>query len=205
MHYSMFFVGVDLGQRRDHSAIALVERPVLRETRFDVRGLERVPLGTPYPKVVERIWEIANGPQVRGRCAVTVDGTGVGGPVMDMMRGARMGCEICEVTITGGERAHQARSGGGPQRWTVPKRDLISGVQVMLEKGQLRIAKRMRQSGALVKELLDVRATAKENGRVRIGAEACGEHDDLVIAVALACWRAGRPTNGYGGGRLTGM
>ena len=29
-------------------------------------------------------------------------------------------------------------------------------------------------------------------GRVRMGAEGCGEHDDPVIALALACWRARR-------------
>ena len=39
-------------------------------------------------------------------------------------------------------------------------------------------------------------------GRVRIGADGCGEHDDLVIALALACWRAKRKENGERGQRL---
>ena len=29
-------------------------------------------------------------------------------------------------------------------------------------------------------------------GRVRVGTEAFGEHDDLVMAVALAVWKAKR-------------
>jgi hypothetical protein len=201
----VFYVGLDLGQRQDHTAIALVERTGLerggRGLKLGVRGVERVPLGTPYPKVVERAWEIVNDADVRGRCCLVVDGTGVGAPVMDMLRAARLGCEICEVTITGGERAQQGFV-GGRERWSVPKRDLISGVQVLLERGDLRIARRCQEAGALVKELMDVRATTKQNGRVRMGADACGEHDDLVIAVALACWRAGRGQVGLRSGRL---
>src|SRR5271170_6653928 len=111
----MFYVGLDLGQRQDHSAMALVERAG-RDMRLGVRGVERVPLGTPYPKVVERVRDIVSGSDVRGRCCLVVDGRGVGAPVVDMLRVARLGCEICEVTITGGERAqHVQRS--GTERW----------------------------------------------------------------------------------------
>ena len=42
-------------------------------------------------------------------------------------------------------------------------------------------------------------------GRLRIGADGSGEHDDLAIALALACWRARRPMNGYGRHRLPGI
>lgn len=199
----LYYVGLDLGQRQDHSAIAVVERAG-REMVLGVRGVERVPLGTPYPKVVERVWEVVNGPDVRGRCRLVVDGTGVGAPVVDMLRSARLGCELCEVTITSGARAQKTFS-GGHERWSVPKRDLIAGVQLLLEKRSLRIAKRMHEAGSLVRELMDVRATTKANGRVRIGADACGDHDDLVIAVALACWRAGRGEAGFGAGRLPGI
>jgi hypothetical protein len=37
---------------------------------------------------------------------------------------------------------------------------------------------------------------------VRIGADGYGEHDDLVIALALAVWRAKRRENGFGSQRL---
>ena len=43
---------------------------------------------------------------------------------------------------------------------------------------------------------------------VRPGADGCGEHDDLVIALALACWRAGRAEKkriGYVNQRLPGI
>jgi hypothetical protein len=49
-----------------------------------------------------------------------------------------------------------------------------------------------------------VRKTPRENGRDRVGAERAGEHDDLVIALALACWKARRPVkfNSFGKVRI---
>jgi hypothetical protein len=196
----MFYVGLDLGQSRDHSAIAVVER---REALL-VRHVERVTLGTSYPRVVSRVRDILRGGELRGRCSLTVDGTGVGAPVVEMLRGAQIGCEISAVTITGGERAHSIQGAGG-EAWSVPKQDLIAGVQVLLERGELKIARKMRDTGPLVRELLDIRVSQGRGGRMRLGADRSGEHDDLVIALALACWRAGRKQLAFGSRRLPGI
>ena len=102
------------------------------------------------------------------------------------------------MTITGGEQAH-----GRGEEWNVPKRDLIAGVQVLLEEGQLRIRRKLREAWALVRELTDIRLSPKASGRVGMGAEGYGEHDDLAMAVALACWRGRqRMEIGYGTRRL---
>ena len=67
-----YFLGLDLGQRRDPAALALVERAEVlleldrvtyerrRALRFRVSFLERVRLGTPYPNVVDRAPEVAD-------------------------------------------------------------------------------------------------------------------------------------------------
>jgi hypothetical protein len=193
----MFYVGLDLGKTHDPSAIAVVEK---MPNHIRVRHLERVTLGTPYPGVVERVRGITWNRQLAGNCALAVDGTGVGAPVVDMLRGARLGCDIAAVTITGGERQHQKGS-----VWSVPKRDLLAVVQLMLERGELKIAKGLRELGPLMRELSDVRSMAGVGGRVRLGADGFGEHDDLVIALALACWRAKRGQIGFGTGRLPGI
>jgi hypothetical protein len=201
----MFYIGLDLGQKQDHTAIAVVERREADE--LQLRHIERVALGTPYPKVVERVRWITEHADLAGQCALAVDATGVGTPVVDMLWAAGLGCEISAVTITGGERERHA----GSQRdaaWSVPKRDLIARVQVLIEQGELKIARGMRGAGPLVKELANVRMTARESGRIRLGADGAGEHDDLVIALALACWRAGRKAEmriGFRGRRLTGI
>ena len=46
---------------------------------------------------------------------------------------------------------------------------------------------------ALTRELMDVKVVRGLAGRVRVGADGPREHDDLVIALALACWGAQRP------------
>jgi hypothetical protein len=96
------------------------------------------------------------------------------------------------VTITGGEQQRNNSGKGNGAAWSVPKRDLLALVQVLLERKELRLAKGLRELGSLVRELTDVRSTMRASGRERLGADGCGEHDDLVIALALACWRARR-------------
>src|SRR5579863_729344 len=107
----MFYLGLDLGKKHDHTAIVIVEKC---GDKLLVRHLERVALGTPYTGVVVRVQEIVDR---IGQCAV-VDGTGVGEPVVEALRRAGLGCEITAVTITGGER--QSRGGA---ICSVPKQD----------------------------------------------------------------------------------
>jgi hypothetical protein len=188
-----YCVGLDLGKRRDYSAIVVAERresyPGSVHAKFAglwVRHVERLALGTPYPRVVERVREIVNADEIRYSRSLTVDATGVGAAVVDQLKTAGLGCEITAVTITGGERA-QSHAGG----WNIPKQDLIAGVQVLLQRGELKIAKEMKGARMLKRELMDVQARM-HGGTVRLGAEGAGQHDDLVIALALACWKAGR-------------
>lgn len=192
---SNFLIGLDLGQKGDFTALAVVEphrqfdgvdaatyQP--RRTQWlDVRHLERIPLGTSYPDVVEHVRALVASPELRGRSTLVVDATGVGAPVLDLLRRARLECRLIGVTITGGER-----QASGPDGWRVPKRDLISGLQIRLESGEVRMSKAVRMGPTLVKELMDMRVNLTEHGHETYAATRSGSHDDLVLAVALACW-----------------
>jgi hypothetical protein len=103
-----------LGKRQDHTAIA----------------------------VVERVRYMVSHQNLRGRCVMAVDATGVGEPVVDMLRSGQLGCEVSAANITGEER--ETRSGNG-------------------------------------------------------------QHDDLAMALALACRRAKRTQIGFGTRRLPGI
>jgi len=82
----VFFVGLDLGQKRDHTALVVVEkienRRAFMGTEFErlvVRYVERMALGMPYPQVVARVREIVRCDELyHGRSTVRVDATGVG-------------------------------------------------------------------------------------------------------------------------------
>ena len=107
-----------------------------------VRHLERMALGTPYMEVVRRVAEVMGRPAMAREQRLVVDATGVGMPVVEMLGAARMRCTVMPVLITGGFGEH---SDG--RVWHVPKVDLLSGLQGLLERGELRIARRMREAG----------------------------------------------------------
>ena len=89
------------------------------------------------------------------------------------------------VTITAG-RATTFSDG----IWHVPKRDLLRPLVTSLEGDRLRIASRIPDAAALQRELRAFQRTLGGGGHVKF--EGKGEHDDLVIAVALALWWAKR-------------
>jgi hypothetical protein len=116
---------------------------------------------------------------------------------MDLLRAAKVRANVTAVTITGGDRAHS----NGAGQWHVPKRELLTGLEALLECGELRIAAKLREAGRLVKEFEGIQMEARVNGRWKME----GEQDDLVLALSLACWRAKRPQNGFGSRRLPGI
>ena len=133
-----------------------------------------------------------------GQSRLVVDATGLGAPVVEMLQGAGLGSRLTAVTITGGEEAH-----GSGEKWSVPKRDLLTGVEVLLETGDLVISSHLRDAEVLVRELEGMRL-ASVAGHGKLLAEGAG-HDDLALALALACWRAKRARNGFGTVRLPGI
>ena len=183
-----FVMGVDLGKLTDYSAITVVERipesrgidPYSREMLFRlrnvVRHLERVRLGTSYPRVMERVRELARDVAMAGRLTVVVDGSGVGEPVLDVLRELGVDGELVGVTITGGEKV--AAAGGG--RWLVPKKEVVVGLQGMVVRRELEVCSDLRMREDLVEELVGMGRSLRAEG---------GGHDDLVMAVGLAAWR----------------
>ncbi len=159
-------------------------------------------MGTSYPvQVVERVrTAVVRRGAVAGNCTLVMDATGVGAAVLDLLRGADLGCGIMPVILTAGERE---RYDGGA--WRVPKRDLITGLRVMLEKGELKLSRRVAGADALARELGSMARRTSSGGRVSFGAWKVGEHDDLVIATALGCWRARRKSGGIWGTRSLGL
>lgn len=204
-----YFIGVDLGQRQDFTAIAVVAKteeprrernPVTWEwesdTRFHLRHMRRLPLGMAYPDMVAEVCRMVAPLVKAGECTLVVDATGVGAPVVDLFRRSGLGCPIVPVQITGGDR--ESQEGG---MWRVPKRDLIIGLQVMFQEQRLQISGRLAEGPALLRELMQMRVNISHSGHDSYGSWREGAHDDLVLAVALACWRAKRELPGIWGTR----
>jgi len=182
-----FYVGLDLGQSRDYTALCVAEKVPPEgadDYELHVRHLERF-REVLYPDVAERVRRLMDAPELKGKAALAVDATGVGAAVVDMLR--RSGLTFDAVTITGGDTEIQS----GYDSYRVPKRDLVGNLQVLLQSGRLKIARSLEHAETLRAELLNFRvkinvATAHDSYE----AWREGDHDDLVLATALAAWKA---------------
>src|SRR5918998_2215958 len=202
-----FYVGLDLGQAADYTALAVVQDGKKRnqegklEKFLHLRHLERYPLRTLYPDIAEGVAALMGAPELspdefegvrikRTRPELVVDQTGVGPAVTDLLK--KRGVRFRAVTITGG---NQIIYGGGS--WHVPKRDLVGALEVAFHTGELQTAEDMQLWPELKKELLNFRRkinlkTSHDSYEHWRG----GDHDDLVLACALACWWARRAVRG---------
>jgi|ERR1019366_1557139 hypothetical protein len=174
-------VGLDLGQASDFTAVAILES-LPAERVWAVRNLDRFPLHTPYTVIVEQIRLLMKAWPLRDRAHLVVDGTGVGRPVLDLLRRAGLGRRLVSVTIHGGDKV---TVGGG---YGVPKRDIVSTLQLLLQQGRLKIAAGLHDAKALFTELASFGVRISDSGHDTYGAGRANEHDDLVNAVGLACW-----------------
>jgi len=204
-----YWIGADIGQANDPTAIAVLEQrfPPRPESTEPIRGdgsaqrraatvpeppvyivryLERVRLNTSYPAVVARITQMLRDPQLDKPVKLVVDGTGVGRPIVDMLREAQL--EPLAISIHGGDTVTHE---GGYTR--VPKRDLVGIVRKLLDCERLKVVDRLPDAPTLRLEL--------QNFKIKINPETAhdsysawreGMHDDLVLAVAVAAWAAER-------------
>ena len=202
-----FTLAADIGQSHDYSAFVILESHLparhptgsRRQWRHDVRHVERV-RDLPYPRVIDRIRNLRErldaerGQRLRSiPTRVVIDATGVGKPILDALQDARVP-DVTGVIITAGD---SVTPGVGVTR--VPKRVLVTGLQLALQQDRLRVADALPFASVLRHELRGFRVAQTSTGHERFGNDVASwreaEHDDLVLAVALGVWRAeaGRP------------
>jgi hypothetical protein len=145
-----FLLGLDLGQTRDFTALAVLERhsPTQAGAKpgYALRHLRRFPLGTAYTKIVPAVAFLRRNEPLR-QAPLVVDQTGVGRAVVDMLRQTANG--VIAVAITGGHAVTRAEDGS----YHVPKKELITALQVVMQGRRLQIARSLPDAAALVREL----------------------------------------------------
>jgi hypothetical protein len=183
-----FAIGLDLAQVRDYSALAIVERVRTPATdhstgasEYHVRYLSRFELGTPYTEIVEETSELLNSRELRGYTRLVLDRTGVGAPVADMFLHA--GLHPFPICFTGGNR--ETTKG---RTFCVPRNYFVSVLQILLQAGRLKISNALPVAPVLEQELLrfSLRHRAADEDLSEGWRE--NDHDDLVFAVAMACY-----------------
>ncbi len=178
-----YFLGLDLGRKQDHSALVIIERSQrAMNTRYidaytkweeflSVRYAKQWKLGTAYGDVAKEAATIYKKVEALGRSVLVFDQTGVGDAVYEMIREHLRGASVEGVVIT-----------------QELKRDLYAALETNLEQGKLKIPEDCYSSRELKQELLTVEIRRVGYG-YKYGAFEKDAHDDLVMALALACWR----------------
>lgn len=99
------YCGLDLGQASDYTALAMAERilpPNERDNaQYHFGHVERLKLGTSYPDVVTHVTTLVNRARLKGEVTLVLDYTGVGRPVADMFRKARLSRQLWAISIAG--------------------------------------------------------------------------------------------------------
>ena len=180
----LYVVGLDLGQTSDYSALCIAERTEKDcLASYAVRHLHRYPLRTAYTAIGSQLQEMLAKPPLPDS-TLAVDQTGVGRAVVDILHGLNLPASIVPVTITAGHKTTREDDG-----WHVPKKELVGVVQVLLQSGRLVFADKMKLAAVAKRELEMFRTKVSvETGHESFEAWRERDHDDIVLAVALACW-----------------
>lgn len=155
-----------------------------REWHHTVRFLERLPLGTSYPDVARRLAALAASVAERSgqRPCLYVDATGVGKPVVDVLRDHKVNALLGAVYFTYGDRRIEEHS----HQVTPGKAWLVSRLQALFQSERLHLPRHHPEAETMTRELLDHEIRVDKNANDTYGAFKVGSHDDLVTALGLA-------------------
>jgi hypothetical protein len=191
----MWYFGLDLGQRFDHSALAALHLrwtpqgrcPVTFEYQFEphleIRFLKRFPIGITYEKLYELLKEAFQhfDPTLPWRAKhLIIDAGGPGPPLVDRLRRhLSESVRIKPVIITGGKGANSL-SGGYTG---VPRRTIVSNLQLLMGARTIKCDPKLDSWPILKAELLELSGATTH-------PEDYKSHDDVAMATGLAAWSA---------------
>lgn len=171
----LFSIGVDIGQKVDHSAICLIE---IVENKVIVRALVKFNLGTPWNLLMDAVIDLAKSIMEKGDIySFNVDATGVGAVPAQMIQEKLPDFRVDSFIFT-----------------NKSKRELVGKVKILHALGRLKFAMRKgdeiynRTIHELIVEMkqLQARVIRDDITNPEIEVFRTGSHDDLFTALALA-------------------
>ncbi|MBO0888421.1 hypothetical protein J2P12_04905 [Candidatus Bathyarchaeota archaeon] len=172
-----YVAGVDLGQKQDHSAIAVVDK---RDKEFDLVFLKQFALGTEYGSVLGYL-KLLN-EKLHDLRRIMIDQTGVGETFMSM-------------TINSGLKNARGIMLSQPK-----KQDVMTFLKHCMEDGRVHIP----YDREFINELNVERFELEQTGRLKY-SHPPGTHDDRLWAFALAVYYARLEPTEYHSVVITGQ
>ncbi len=181
-----WFLGLDLGLRRDPTALAVIRRQTRPTGERDpftwafkmetVTGLHRIqpfPLQTPYAEISSILRGILTELPKSSSKVLAVDATGAGDPVVELLKSARLDARLVPIVITAGHSV-----GHLPHADSIPRHTLLNNLRRMIEVKLFSIPSTLPHLDALTRELTS------------LGNPNSTTHDDLAFSLALSAWLA---------------
>lgn len=192
-------VGVDIGKQQDFTALIVTEEVRRMDIpHYLVRSIERLPLGTPYPAVVDRVAKIMDALETRSRrhpprgasknwrlfdTELVIDATGVGLAVADLIKERGLYPKVALFTGSDKLTSHPSNVIHVGKGW------MVSRLQVLLQARRLKLPMG-HETELLIKELQAYEVSISQSGHASFNARS-GSHDDLVIALGLSVGTGG--------------
>ncbi len=190
-------LGCDLGKIRDYTALCAIEKVLqysnemgnnspVGEPEYRLKYLERFPLNTDYDQQVDYTQLIFNDAVSRYNekhtsINLVIDATGPGLPMLDHFKKAIPSCK--GVYITAGSQVNREGS-----VFFVPKKDLVTNLQIIMQGRRLKFGKGIPEAEILKTELQNFSYKTTEAGNTTFEHWRERDHDDCVLAVAIALW-----------------
>jgi hypothetical protein len=202
----MLSLGVDFGQSRDATVIIAVEsyrlepdindviaattpREALRgrfkgraETHYTLVHIEKLPRGTSFPQQAAMIVRTAMALGDEEKPRLLVDETGLGKPMLDLLR------RDCPFPVRGaviGSGNEVTRRG---RDLTIPKQELVSNLEAVLSTRRLHSVPDLPYASELDEQLRAFSYELSDSGRPKFAGRK--SHDDFVSALMLALFGA---------------
>lgn len=207
-------LGCDLGKIRDYTALAAIEKVqqhasefgnhgTVGEPQYRLKYLERFPLNTDYDQQVEYtkvIYDNAKQMYEERQTSINLvlDATGPGLPMLDHFKKAIPSCR--GVYITSGSQVN--REGAV---YYVPKKDLVTNLQIIMQGRRLKFGKNIPEAEVLKTELMNFSYKITDAGNTTFEHWRERDHDDCVLAVAIALWYMNKNKKFTVGARLPGV
>jgi len=185
-----YLIGLSIGQGPQPTGMAILERTKAQRegarARYVCCYLERIPPHTTYPVLVERLEKILARPPLSRSPLLVEAGTSVH-TVVRYLRQNRLNARI---------HPFEVMASGKPSKFDgvqkVSKGDLIETARQVIQDGRLAFDKMSARSTTPRPHIILQALSSYSFNRTAAANEAFasrdGEYDDLVLAVALACW-----------------
>jgi hypothetical protein len=105
--------------------------------------------------------------------------------VLNLLKKSRIPATIRPIAIAGAHKSREDEQAGG---WVVPRMELVSTLQVLLQQRRLQVASSLREARQLVQELQRFAAKPKTTSSDTYDVWRERPNDDQVLSIAIAAW-----------------